>query len=473
MNIKYRESLNDQIRKFIAIGEWDETPRFTDIKRTITVGASMFYTAIAKADGRYGVKAGDLVYFKKNPTRGVNPNNARTDEARGSCEDIGEVLTHFTVKAMNEKIGDDVVFEVTPYDFAEYEDDIFWSAIAKETAALVKSRRIYGCMSPNCIDPNGEIIHGNTLIRCLMPNVKSIRSDDNTLYNYQMASIAYAEQAKEKGQEVLIHPKNSRADFVELMVDFMGGNGDRHCKNRTKQIIKLPDGRAVLVNTSGLDNGGALGLQSINCYNLFMTQYQKLLKDGKLLPYEKHGEFVDRSPFNQYFDFTIGSECFKDKRIANAYEHLSYEEQIVALVSQNKVLFNDFKNVYQHFDYDAGAILMKKHVKFSYLTSDEIKRLENLGRPVDHINGSQLPGMHLVAAAQLKMKREMLSKAMANVMGIAFDEELFKQNQMYYVDMFEPYVKENELTIHVASNAEIKAFDKQIEAIKQNAKQKQ
>ena len=109
MNIKYRESLNEQIRKFIAIGEWDEKPRFTDIKRTITVGASMFYTAIAKTDGRYGVKAGDLVYFKKNPTRGINPNNARTDEARGSCEDVGEVLTHFTVKAMNEKLGKKLV----------------------------------------------------------------------------------------------------------------------------------------------------------------------------------------------------------------------------------------------------------------------------------------------------------------------------------------------------------------------------
>ena len=116
---------------------------------------------------------------------------------------------------------------------------------------------------------------------------------------------------------------------------------------------------------------------------------------------------------------------------------------------------------------------MKKNIKFNFLTSDEIERFESLGRQVDHINGSFLPGMHLVAAAQLEMKREMLSKAMANVMGVAFDENLFKQNQMYYVDMFEPYVKENELTFHVASSAEIKVFDKQIEAVRQSAKQKQ
>ena len=98
MNISSRETLNEKETIFLPDGDRIKVPRYVDIKPFLSVGASKFYTAIAKFDGKNGVKAGDLIYFKANSERGVNANTARTDEARGSCEDVAEVFGFYLLK---------------------------------------------------------------------------------------------------------------------------------------------------------------------------------------------------------------------------------------------------------------------------------------------------------------------------------------------------------------------------------------
>ncbi len=477
MNNKYRNNLREKVTKKLPDGSIERVVGFPDLGREQTVGASMFYTGHAVCDmSLLDLKKGDKIYFKANSTRGINPNLSRTEESYGSCEDLAEVGTYHAIVCMNEQLGDDAVLDATGYVFAEVTDDALWAKIKKDTHGLVESSRVYGCASKDCVGANATIIHGNEILRCVIPPDKSLVSSVNTVYNYAMAEQAYVAQAAKNGQHVVVHPKNTRADVNLLFLDYFNANSDRHCKNITKKVVKLADGSQMLVNTSVLDNGGGMAMQSRNCKNLYAEQLEIINKNGRLSPYEKTvtesgKEFVVASPFNASYDFTIGAEIFKDASIAAVYNDLAYEEQLVMLISQNKTLFNDFKNMYVHLDFDEGYARMSKAAHVPYMSAADVARRIEQGREVNHANDSFLPGMNLVIPAVKQMKKEMVSRAMAKAIGVEFDQKAFDADDLSYVNMFEGHVKEDELTVHIASNQEIKDFENNLKAQKVAQKQ--
>lgn len=457
MNISSRETLNEKETKFLPDGERIKVPRYVDIKPFISVGASKFYTAIAKFDGKNGVKAGDLVYFKANSTRGVNGNTSRTDEARGSCEDVAEVFGFYLLKNLRSDLGDEAVLDTTPYDFADYSSDDLWKLVSKQTAGLIESSRLYGCLSKDCLGEGVEIIHGHVMLRQALPEKVSLVSSQNNLFNYEQSLIAFAQNAKTAGQEVVINPISSRYQANTILWDYFIGNADRHCKNVNYQKVPLVDGRFVLEPTKILDNGGGFAMQIPRCYDLYVEQLQEFEKYGKLLPYtdsvQQDGTVAKiSSPFKVTYDFTVGKEVFKDDKIASIYDSLSQEQQIVLLVSQNKTLFNDLRNMYTHLDTERAYGDMQKETRY----------------PTGF-----LPGFEIVTREAIQMKKLMMSQIMAEVLGEEFDEQAFNENQTYYLDKFEQLVKDDELNLHIATNEEVKQFKQEIENLKIHTAQKQ
>lgn len=47
---------------------------------------------------------------------------------------------------------------------------------------------------------------------------------------------------------------------------------------------------------------------------------------------------------------------------------------------------------------------------------------------------------------------------MANILKVDFDEEKYEKNDNIYIDIFERFVEEDELMVHIASNNEIEKF---------------
>ena len=65
---------------------------------------------------------------------------------------------------------------------------------------------------------------------------------------------------------------------------------------------------------------------------------------------------------------------------------------------------------------------------------------------------------------------EKISKVFASMMNVEFNEELFAQNPMAYIDMFEPLVAENNLNLFIATDEQAKQFKTIVEQMLENKK---
>lgn len=447
MNIRLRENINEQDRVNLGNGDWTWTPRFVGVKRFNSVGFSQIFVCTSKVDGRNGIKPGDTVYFKANNKRGVNQ-LGRTDESMGSCEDLGEVFGYYLIKGYTESLGDRAVIMPTVYDFAEYSDEKFWRVINEQTMGMVKSDRLYGCVTKHCLDEDAEILHGHMILGELFDKKDCFKSGNNTLANYQLGLESIAGKAMGDGQEVILDPMCMRYISNVMFWDYFYSNSDRHCKNITFQTIPLGNGKILLKPTPIIDNGGGLALQSPNCLKTYQRQVESIAENGKMV------EYVDgiKNSFDCTLDFYVGAGSFKDAEISSRFEELSYVEQLAVLLSQNKILFNDFRNMYSVLDAQKAYETMKRETKY---------------------HDTFLPGFDKVAAENINYKREKISRVFASMLNVEFDETVFAQNPMAYIDMFEPMVAENNLNLFIASDEQAKQFKAIIEKMLEDKKVKQ
>lgn len=446
MNLKYHRIAFDGKEYIIDdSGQNKLTQTFLNIKKFNSVGLSIIYMATANFDMPNEIKKGDIVYFKANNTRGIS-HVGRTSESSGSCEDVAEVFCYYLLKNYTAELKDNAILKPTPYNFAEYENDTFRQLIEKQTNYLIKSNRLYGCISKNVVDENGIIIHGSDLLSLILDPYYATKSDNNNLVTYEKALQKFKENAKEHKQEILIHPGISRYNANMLFFDYFVANSDRHWKNVNFQQVLLENGVSVVVPLAIIDNGGAFALQSHNCEQMFESQGVVLEKQGRF----ENTETVDKyNPFDCQYGFNVGRDCFKNSNIANIYDELSYVQRLVFLISQNRNLFNDFKHMYTMFDYDKALDDMIKQNKYPE---------------------GYLPNFRKVIKAELSYKKEEISKVMAQMLGIEFDEKLFHEDPNFYINQFEQLVLEDELTIKIASNQEIKSFENYIEELAIQAK---
>ena len=260
--------------------------------------------------------------------------------------------------------------------------------------------------------------------------------------------MAFAETIKKDGQELMIDPVCTRYLTNLMFWDYFYCNADRHCKNITFQLIPLGDGKFWFCPTSVLDNGGGLALQSINCEKMYKEQMASITENGKMV------EYIGglKNSFDVPLDFYIGKDAFKNQDLAKNYDEMSYEEQLVILLSQNKILFNDFKNMYTALDVDYAFGRMRSETRY---------------------NKDFLVDFDVVANAVVTYKKEKFSKAIANVLGVEFDEKLFSENPLSYLNMLENIVLEDELNLFIASDEQRFEFESRMKKLREQHKQKQ
>ena len=152
-------------------------------------------------------------------------------------------------------------------------------------------------------------------------------------------------------------------------------------------------------------------------------------------------EFINglKNSFDCSLDFFVGKESFANETIQAEFDDLQYIEQLALLLSQNKILFNDFKNMYMALDTDEAFAMMQKETRF---------------------RSNFLPDFEFVAKSTLDYKREKISRSFARLMNVEFDEQLFIEKPTKYIDMFEPFVAENNLNLFISNNDERNAFNK-------------
>ncbi len=432
MNNRARQDLNEQDRVNLPNGDYIKTPRFTNITRFKSVGFSPIFVCKSKVDGRNGIVAGDTVYFKANNKRGVNKYN-RTEESLGSCEDVAEVFGYYLLSGYKNKLGDKAILMPTVYDFAEYSNDEFWKFIAEQTDKVVESSRLYGCVSKNCLADDETIVQGHLILSELCGPKQCSRSSNNTLSNYEKSFVIMAENLAKNGQELVIDPICTRYLANVIYWDYLYSNSDRHCRNITFKTRPLGNGKLVITPTSILDNGGGLALQSPNCEKTYTQQLQSIKDNGKVV--ETIGGV--RTSFDPQLDFFVGKDSFKNPEIAGEYDNMSYELQLVMMMSQNRILYEDFKNIANAIDVPAAFQRMCKETRF---------------------RADFLPEFETIATEVVKYKRKKISRVMAIMLGEEFDEAAFNADQSLYINKFESLVLDNELSLFIANDSQIKEF---------------
>ena len=118
---------------------------------------------------------------------------------------------------------------------------------------------------------------------------------------------------------------------------------------------------------------------------------------------------------------------------------------MVILITQNKVLYEDFNNMYENLDFEKAVSTMISTNKY----------------PRDY-----LPEFTEIVKAVLNLKKREICKVCANVLGIDFSEEKFNENPNYYLEELGNIVQENELNIYIATNEEQKEFANAIQLAK-------
>lgn len=454
MNLKYNR-LSIGSKEFIRDEQGNATKVqvMTDIKPYDSESTSIFYRGIANINGRNGIKKGDIVYFKANNSRGVNY-LGDTEESKGSCEDVAEVLCFYILRALKEETQGASVLVGTPYEFADYSHEDFWKMVKKQTGGLVESDRLYGCISKNVLDENGIIIRGNTVLREIIPETDVKKSSQNTLFNYANGYESMVKRFAENGQTLHIHPISNRYNANMIFFDYFIANADRHCMNVCSQRAPIPgSGEYVLKPVSVLDNGGAFAMQSRNCEKLYSNQVEFLQSAGKLRETNLNAGYFN--PFMVNYDFSAGKEVFANPELAEKYGELSAVEQMVMLISQNKILFNDFKEMYNKINIQKAMNDMRTEVRFPVAYGKD---------------NNYLPGLPVVLMEAIRFKREQISKIMAKMLGEEYSETMFESDDNYYLEKFEKQlVQDDALTIHIASDKEVQTFE---ESMKEKQEQK-
>ncbi len=443
MNLKYiRTSIGSKEFVRDKDGNPAKVQIVKDIKPYDGKSMSMIYRGTANIDGRNGIKAGDIVYFKANNTRGVNY-LGDTEESKGSCEDVAEVLAYYLLRNLKQDTNGASVLRGTPYAFADYSNDDFWRIIKRQTGGMVESDRFYGCVSKNALSENGTIVRGDVILGEIMPAADVKKSTKNTLFNYSQGYDALVSKYAANGKTLFVHPICNRYKANLMIFDIWGANADRHCMNVTDEEIPLFNETEFLLSpTSVLDNGGGFAMQSGNCEKLYESQVDYLLANGRLS--ETNLAIGYFNPFEVTYDLSAGREIFANPEIAALYDEASYLEQVLLLISQNKILFNDFKLMYQNLNMMKAMDSMKADLRFPM----------NYGK-----ENNYLPGLPVVLNEAVRFKKEKFSKIMATMLGEEFDEEKFGENDSYYLDKFEQIVLDDALLIHIASDEECKKFD--------------
>ena len=424
-----------------ANGEMVRFQNFSDITLFNSVGMSIIYTAKSNVEGKNGIDAGDLVYFKANNARGVNTGLVRTDESLGSCEDYAEVLGHYVLKGLSDKLGSSFILRTTPYDFAEYHNDSFWKIVSKQTGGTISSDRLYGCISKNCIADNATIIHGNAVLATVANNSDIHRSSTNNIYNYSKGLECFKSLAAKNGQDLVIDPVCERYLANTLFFDFFYCNSDRHNRNINFQQIPLSDGRFLIEPLAVIDNGGGLGMQSPNC-SMFYQDQLGLLKTFGSLSKTNRGY----SSLSPQMDLYAGDKTFFDQTqisqdgqiMSGSNQNMTHIQQIVQLALNNRVLYQDLKNMYQNIDFMSAFRTMNSETG---------------------VNENFIPGFKEVLPAVLDLKKYEISQEMARTLGEEFNEQAFQEDPNYYIDKFESIVKDDSLSIHIATDQEIQEFN--------------
>ena len=373
---------------------------------------------------------GDLIYFKANSQVGVNANGRNImDEARGSCEDVAEVLAYYILDEMIKKYGDRMLIEPTPYFFAEYESEYFGEIVHKQTGGLLDIYRLYGCASSNIIPKGGDIVHGADVLQGLFSKEYAFLSRNNTIYNYAVGLEQYAQK-----HGLVLDPSIPRRLCNLMFWDYFYCNSDRHCQNINFQTVPMSDGRKMLQLSKILDNGGGLLMQNTNCEEFLRLQEKYIQQDGEI----KEVQEGLSTQFNVQYDLSSGKELFADEKVREQFDGLEYEEQLVFTIASNRTLFNDFKMFYEGVD-----------------LNEPLKRLKS------RTSTYFLPELDTVLPEAFKYKKMRISKVISKVLQIPFDEELFKNDPNHYVNLLDKVVPNNELTIQILSDEEIQKFNEQ------------
>ncbi len=440
MNNIYREELSGYKIAFNENNERTKVPRYFEIRPFDSDSVSIFYTARSNFKRKDGIDVGDLVYFKANTMLGYK--YSKISESSGSCEDIAEVLGHFLIKNLNNDIGNDAVLKTTPYNFTCLENPAFSSFIDRGTNHMVSSSSMHGCISKNAVDQMAHIVHGHELLRLILPKSDIFRSSENTIVNYNKALDAYKQQHEEVGYKVYIDPICNRYLANTMFFDYFIANSDRHCKNVNFQKYEFKNKTIAIRPLPIIDNGAGFAMQSPDTEELYKKQYEYLVNDGKI----EHQQDGVRNPFEIQYDLSAGSEIFSNPELTTLTSNLSYEQQMLMLISQNKILFNDFRNIYSNIN-------LSKAYKSIY--EDSCFNLNNF-----------IKNITTVLDAALFYKKERISLAIAEILGVEFDEKAFKENPLKYVDMLGEIVKDNELTVKIANKDEISKFNDKIDELK-------
>ena len=408
---------------------------FETLTRYLAAGNSSI-TYVGKtisAPRQNNLKPNTQYYFKANHTRGVDISGA-TDEARGSCEDVAEVLSYFTLKAFRDKTSTPVL-SCAPYDFGEMISKEFRLMINRDTKGLVHSDRIYGCITQSALEPGDHIIHGNQLLSRMFEGDYVYKSSNHTLSNYSQTIKTFEEQFNQTSSTGLIKSPACERELANILFfDYFSYNTDRHCKNINFRLTQPQNKQTVFLPMQLIDNGAAFSLQSINCYK----KYEEL---SAQLNEEPKGKFTT-CPFERSSDFSVGKECFANEEDRQIYDSLSHSEQLVLLMANNQVLFNDFKNLFLNLDFREGFRQM-------YLNTNYNKKF--------------LPNLQEIACAGMEFRKQEISESMAQYLNLEFDPNVYEENPTYYLDCLEQHMQqnnvENNTTLHIATNEEIKTFN--------------
>ena len=412
----------------------EKNPTCRDIKPFTkeggNVGNSVSFTAIATVDDDFysEIKKGDLLYFKANSQVGVNANGRSiVDEERGSCEDVAEVFAYYYLDELRKSHPKKFLIEPAEYVFAELEREYFGSIARKQTGGLLDIYKLYGCVSRNILLDKAVIVHGSELLSKLFDGDNVYASKNNTLYNYYSAYNAIGEDKNN-----IIHPGLPRLDVQQMLFKYFYSDTDEHCNNKGCQKIELKDGRVLYLPIKLLDNGGGMKMQSTNCQEFYKKQAELIKKSGQIDDYQDG----IRTQFQVQYEFTAGKESFKNQYIRDSYDDLSYEEQLIALISQNKILYEDFKIFYEGVDLTIPFKRLRKHTSTYFM-----------------------PELETVIPAAFIYKQKQISKAIAKLLNLEFEEDTFNSDRSYYLNQLSNMVLEDELTVHIASDEEIEKFN--------------
>ncbi|MBQ8451616.1 MAG: hypothetical protein IJ538_02440 [Clostridia bacterium] len=402
---------------------------------------SRIFTAKAKETFLNGkIQPGDLVYFKTNGTYGYNKNHIK-DESYGSLEDLAEVLAYHIVCDLNEKLKNEAMIYVSPCTFGL---NYAFNGYGMNRCFDEDRTNLYGLISKNALMKNATIIRGVDLMHMVLDRKDAQLSSKHTIFNYNIAISEFLE----RNPNVKVSPALNRNLASTLFFDYFYADADRHCRNINFQLVKI-ENDALLIPMAMLDNGGGLGMSSLNCYKVYDEQINLMNRgNGKMYSSNTLEYNPNIVVFNGSYDFGVGGECIADPELSMGFDKLPYPNQIVRFIYSNRTLFNDFKNMYESLDF-AGAI-PKLH-------------------PHIQKESEFLPGMNKVIPAILEMKKREISKAIAEELNIEFSEEEFDKDNLFYLNILEPLVNENILTIPISKTDEIDAFNKKYGIFQENS----